>query len=59
LAKLFGGWASTSLTWIRRDATARAEQPAPSGKAMMRERGERWHGLKKTPYTLDLQGSGA
>ena len=47
LAKLFGGWTSTSLTWIRHDAADHAEQPAPNGKALVLAIDEMWHFLKK------------
>jgi IS1 family transposase len=42
LAKRFGVWTSTILTWIRRDATDHAEQPAPNGKAIVLELDEMW-----------------
>ena len=47
LGKMFGVWTSTILTWIRRYAADHAEKPAPSGKAIVRERDEMWHVLKK------------
>ena len=47
LGKMFGVWASTIQTWIRRSAADHAETPAPSGKAIVRERDEMWHVLKK------------
>jgi len=47
LAKMFGGWASTILTWIRRYAADHAEKPTPSGKAIAREIDAMWHFLKK------------
>jgi transposase len=47
LAKMFGVWASTILTWIRRYAADYAEKPAPSGKAIVLEIDEMWHFLKK------------
>ena len=47
LAKMFGVWTSTILTWIRRYATDHAEKPAPNGKAIVLEIDEMWHFLKK------------
>jgi transposase len=47
LAKRFGVWTSTMLTWIRRDAADHAEQPAPNGKAIVLELDEMWHFLKR------------
>ena len=51
LAKLFGGWTSTILTWIRHDAADHAEQPAPNGKALVLAIDEMWHFLKKKRRT--------
>jgi transposase len=39
VAKMFGVWTSTILTWIRRYAADHAEKPAPSGKAIVLETG--------------------
>jgi len=47
LGKMFGVWASTILTRIRRDAADHAETPAPSRKAVVLELDARWHFLKK------------
>jgi transposase len=47
LAKMFGVWASTILTWIRHYAADHAEKPAPSGRAIVLELDEMWHFLKK------------
>jgi len=47
LGKMFGGWASTILKWIRRYAADHSEKPAPSGKAIVLEIDEMWHFLKK------------
>jgi transposase len=47
LGKMFGVWASTILTWIRRYAADHSEKPAPSGKAIVLELDEMWHFLKK------------
>ena len=47
LAKMFGVWASTILTWIRHYAADHAEKPAPSGKAIVLEIDAMWHFLKK------------
>ena len=47
LGKMFGVWTSTILTWMRRDAAAHAEKPAPSGKAIVLERDAMGHFLKK------------
>ena len=47
LGKMFGVWASTILTGIRRDAADHAETPAPSRKAVVLELDARWHFLKK------------
>jgi transposase-like protein len=48
LAKMFGVWASTILTWVRRDAADHAEKPAPSGKAIVLELDEMGHFLKNS-----------
>jgi transposase len=47
LGKMFGVWASTILTWIRRYAADHSEKPAPNGKAIVLELDEMWHFLKK------------
>jgi insertion element IS1 protein InsB len=47
LGKMCGVWTSTIVTWIRRDAADHAEQPAPSGKAIVGERDAMWHVLTK------------
>jgi transposase len=47
LGKMFGVWASTILTWIRRYAADHSETPDPSGKAIVLEIDEMWHFLKK------------
>jgi uncharacterized protein YjcR len=47
LAKMFGVWTSTILSWIRRYAADHAEKPAPNGKAIVLEIDEMWHFLKK------------
>jgi transposase-like protein len=59
LGKMFGVWASTILTGIRRDAADHAETPAPSGKTVVLELDEMWPFLKKTVQPLDLEGSGS
>ena len=47
LAKMFGVWASTILTWIRSYATDHADKPIPSGEAIVLDIDEMWHFPKK------------
>jgi hypothetical protein len=59
LGSLFGAYFPTSsvLKWIRRYATTHGATPEPTGNAIVLERDEMWHFLKKTPEALDLEGS--
>ena len=55
LAKMFGVGTRTILTWMRRDAAAHAEQPAPTGKAIVLDSDAMWHVLNNNGAT---SGSG-
>jgi transposase-like protein len=54
LAKMFGVWTSTILTWIRRYAADHAEKPTPSGEVIVLDIDETWHVLKKNQIPSDL-----
>ena len=54
-AKLLGVSTPSVQAWIEQFAQAYAQKPAPEGRAVVVERDERWHYLKKRPTS---SGSG-
>src|SRR3954451_18987915 len=57
-AKLLGVSTPTIQAWMEQFAQAYAQKPEPEGRAVVIERDERWHYLKKVRAALGLEGLG-
>ncbi len=55
-AKLLGVSTPTIQAWLEQFAQAYAQKPEPEGRAVVIERDEMGHSLKKVRAALDLEG---